>query len=78
MLDEEVKAFMVINFGECFKSTREKSYSKLDEEKNLRKVAEWFYNFLTTSDAVERYIKLAKKTPEGKIVIRSSSSDNCV
>ena len=36
--DEEVKDFVAINFSEYFKSTREKLYSKLSEEQNLRKV----------------------------------------
>ena len=39
LTDEEVKDFVLINFGECFKSMREKLYSKLSEEKNLREVA---------------------------------------
>ena len=33
--DEEVKDFVRINFGECFKSTEEAFYSKLGEGKNL-------------------------------------------
>ena len=32
LTDDEVKNFVVINFGKYFKSTREKSYSKLSEE----------------------------------------------
>ena len=35
LTDEEVKDFVVINFGECFKSTREKLYFKLGEGKML-------------------------------------------
>ena len=38
LTDEEVKDFVDINFSEYFKSTREKLYSKLNEEKNFRKV----------------------------------------
>ena len=45
---DEVKDFVVINFGEYFKFTREKLYFKLSEERNLRKVAESLYMFLTT------------------------------
>ena len=37
---DEVKDFMVINFEEDFEPKREKIYSKLSEEKNLRKVGE--------------------------------------
>ena len=33
-----MKDFVAINFSECFKFTREKLYSRLSEEKNLRKV----------------------------------------
>ena len=53
LTDGEVKDFVLINFGEYFKSTGEKLYSKLSEEKNLRKVAELFYSFLTTTGEVE-------------------------
>ena len=45
LTDEEVKAFVAINFSEYFKSAKEKLYSKLSEEENLRKVAEWLYIF---------------------------------
>ena len=38
LADEEVKDFVAINYSEYFKSTREKLYSKLSEEQNLRKV----------------------------------------
>ena len=40
LTDEKVKDFAAINFSEYFKSRREKLYSKLSEEQNLRKVAE--------------------------------------
>ena len=33
MTDEEVNYFVLINFGECFKSTRQKLRSKLGEER---------------------------------------------
>ena len=35
LTDQEVKDFLAITFGEFSKSTREKLYSKLSEEKNL-------------------------------------------
>ena len=43
LTDEEVKDFVAIEFSKYFKSTREKLYSKLNEEQNLRKVAKWLY-----------------------------------
>ena len=45
LTDKEVKNFVVIDFCECFKSTREALYSKLDDNENLRKVSELFYTF---------------------------------
>lgn len=45
LTDDEVKDFEVINFAENSKSTREKMYSKLSEEKNL---VESFYIFVIT------------------------------
>ena len=66
--DDEVKDFLVINFSGYFKSMREKLYSKLSEEKNLRKFAELLDIFLTTPDDVEKYVEM----------IQSSSSDNCI
>ena len=55
--DEEVKVFVPINFREYFKSTKEKLYSKLNEEQNLRKVAKSLYIFLTTPDEVENMLR---------------------
>ena len=43
--NEEVKAFVAINFGKCIESTRETWHSKLDKEKDLRKIAEPSYSF---------------------------------
>ena len=54
LTDEEVKDFVVINFGEYFKPTREKLYSKLSEEQNLDSL----YIFLTTLDEVEKYVEI--------------------
>ena len=45
MTDEEVKYFVAINFIEYVKSIK--------EEKSLRKVAKWLYNFLKTPDEVQ-------------------------
>ena len=53
LTDDEVNDFVVINFGEYFKSMKEKLISKLNEEQNLRKVAESLYIFLITPDGVE-------------------------
>ena len=63
-----MKDFIAINFSEYFKSTREKLYSKLNEERNLKKVAKSLYLFLTTPDEVERYVE----------TMQSNSSDNCM
>ena len=54
LTDYEVKDFVVITFSEYFKSTREKLYSKLIEDQNLREVAKSLYIFLTTPDEVEK------------------------
>ena len=66
--DDKMKDFVAINFIKYFKSTREKLYSKLNEEQNLRKVAKSLYIFLTTADEVAKYAKM----------MQSNSSDNCV
>ena len=68
LTDDEVKDFVAINFSGYLKSTKEKLYSKLNEEQNLRKVAKLLYIFLTTPDEVEKYAKM----------MQSNSSDNCV
>ena len=61
-----MKDFVVINFGEYIKSTREKLYSKLSEELNLWNVIELSYIFVTTPG--EWYGELTQ----------SGSSDNYV
>ena len=38
LTDYEVEDFVVINFGEYFKCTKEKLCSKLNEEQNVRKM----------------------------------------
>ena len=65
--EDEGEDFVVINFGEYFKSMKEKLCSKLNEEHNFRKVVESLYVFLTTTDEVEKYAN----------VMQSHSSDNC-
>lgn len=35
LTNEELKVFVVINFGECFKSSREKLYSTVGEKKKI-------------------------------------------
>ena len=55
--DEEVKDFVAINFSEYFKF--------ITEEKNLRKVPKWLYNFLTIPNEVEKHVE-------------SNPSDNCI
>ena len=67
LTDDKVKDFVAINFGEYFKFIREKSYWKLSEEQNLRKVVESLYIFLIRPDEVEKYVEM----------IQSSSSENC-
>ena len=38
--EDKVKDFIVINFGQYFKSTKQNLCTKLNEEQNLRKVFE--------------------------------------
>ena len=65
---DEVKDFVVIKFGHYFKSTKEKLYSKLNEEQNLRKIVKSLYIFLITPNEVEKYVEM----------MQSSSSENCI
>ena len=67
LTDDEVKDFVAIHFGEHFKTTKVKLYSKLCEGQNIRKVAEWLCVFLTTPNKT-KYVKM----------MQSNSSDNCV
>ena len=57
LTDEEEKDFLAINFSEYFKSAKEKLYSKLNKEQNLRKVTKLLNIFLTTIDEVENRLK---------------------
>ena len=68
LTDDEVKDFVAINFSKYFKSTREKLYSKLTQEQNIRKVAELLYIFLTTSDEVEKDAKTMQSNSSDKYV----------
>ena len=68
LTDHKLKEFVPIHFSEYLKSAKEKLYSKLSEEQNLRKVGKFLYIFLITSDKVEKYAT----------IIQSNSSDNCV
>ena len=70
MTDNEVRDFVVVNFSLYFKSTKEKSYSKLSEEQDLRKVAKSFYIFLTTLDEVQKHAKIIQLNPSDKYVHR--------
>ena len=67
MTDEEVNDFVAINVSEYFKYTREKLYSKLSEEQNL-KVAKSLHIFLTTPDEIKKDVE----------IMQSNSSDNFV
>ena len=57
LTDEEEKDFLTINFSEYFKSAKEKLYSKLNKEQNLRKVTKLLNIFLTTIDKVENRLR---------------------
>ena len=63
MTDDEVKDFVVINFGKSFKS--KKMCSKLSEKGNLRKVVKLLCIFIATPDEVGKYGE-------------TSSSDKCI
>ena len=45
LTDKEVKDFVAINFRKYFKSTTEKLYSRLSEEKTLEKLLNCFILF---------------------------------
>ena len=57
-----MKDLVALNFGECFKSEREKLYSKLREEQNIRNVTELLYIFPTTLDDVEKFVKMMQSS----------------
>ena len=78
LTDEGKKNFVLINFGEYFRSMREKLYSKQVKKKYPRKLFELFYTFLTLTDQVEIYIEFIEKNTRSEVMIQSSSSDNCV
>ena len=58
-----------------FKSTREKLYPKLSEEKLLKKFVELLYSSLITPE-VEKYVELIEKPIAAKIMMQSSCFDN--
>ena len=66
LTDNEVRDFVVKNFGEHFKSTREILYSNLFEEQ--REVVESLYIFLTRPDELKKHAQM----------MQSNSSHNCV
>ena len=72
LTDEEVKDFVVINFSEYFKSTREQLHSRLSEKESLRKMAESLYNFLTTLDEVEKYVEILRSNSSDHLIYRSN------
>ena len=53
LADNKRKDFAGINFGEYFKSTKEKLCSKINEEKNPRKFVESLYIFVTKQKNTE-------------------------
>ena len=59
-----------MNFGEYFQSMREKLYSELCEEQNLRKIGESLYIFLTTPDEVEKYVKVTQSNSSDSYVLK--------
>ena len=70
MIDDKVKDFVIMNFGEYFQSMREKLYSELCEEQNLRKIGESLYIFLTTPDEVEKYVKVTQSNSSDSYVLK--------
>ena len=68
LIGNELKRFIVINFSQCFKYTKEKLYCKFYDEQNIRKVPESLYIFLATHKEVEEYVKM----------MESNFFDNCV
>ena len=69
LTDKEVKK-NVINFDECFTSSREKIF-----QKNYKSCWIVLY-FLPTPDKVEKYALLIEKTLERKTMMQLSSTDN--
>ena len=66
----------VPKFEDCFKYAKQELYSKLEKERNLRKVAELFYAFLTTPDEMENFVELFDKL-KTKIAMHLRTSDDC-
>ena len=70
MTDDKVKDFVVMNFGQYFQSMREKLYSELCQEQNLRKIGESLYIFLTTPDEVEKFVKVTQSNSSDSYVLK--------
>ena len=78
LTDKEEKLFAFTNYSDCFNSVRGKLYYKISEEKNIRRVAELFYTFLTTLDEVEKHFELIKKMFASKNYDAFNFSNNCM
>ena len=63
-----MKDFLALNFSKYFKSTREKSFSKLSEEQNIRKCPESLYTLPTTPDEAEKYVEIMQSNFSNKYV----------
>ena len=77
LTDQQVKDFVAIDFSEYLKSIKEKFYSKLNEEQNLRKVAKSLYIFLTTPDEIEKYAKIMQSNSSANCIHRYNIAYNC-
>ena len=73
---DEMKDFVFINFGEYFKSTKEKLCFKLNEEQNIRRVTESLYISLARPNEVEKYsdIDEAFKSTHQRIMMKTEKS----
>ena len=77
LTDQQVKDFVAIDFSEYLKSIKEKFYSKLNEEQNLRKVAKSLYIFLTAPDEIEKYAKIMQSNSSANCIHRYNIAYNC-
>ena len=69
LTDDKEKDFVAINFRNIL-NYKWKLHLKLIEEKNLRKVAESFYIFLTKPNEVEKYARIMQSVSSDKYVHR--------
>ena len=65
-IDEKVKD-VFISFGECFKYTRKKLYSKIGEEKMLENLPNRFIISLTKLDEEDNLLSYLKKSKKEKL-----------